>query len=94
MLDLVAELFCGWASEDLGTCGADVEGVRAPDSVSRWGSRRRMQDHISDIRSPLYTLVLSSFVQLIYPTGLLDFLLGGEGGALWAVGSGLGAAEA
>lgn len=48
LLDLVAKLFSSWASENLGTCSADVEGVSAPDSVSRWRRRRRMQDHISD----------------------------------------------
>lgn len=35
LLDLVAKLFCSWASENLGTCSADVEGVRVPESVSR-----------------------------------------------------------
>lgn len=53
LLDLVAELFCSWASENLGTCSADVEGVRVPDRVSRWRRGMRMDDHISDMNIPL-----------------------------------------
>lgn len=83
LLDLVAELFCSWASENLGTCSADVEGERVPDTVSHWRRGMRRHDHKSDKKIPLQRTCVSCSLSIpfhqfmlvyFYATILLDFL--------------------
>ncbi len=46
LLDCVAEFFCSWSAENLGTCCADVEGLREPDSVSCWSRDMTVYDNL------------------------------------------------